>query len=66
MKNKNEFSELTDKEIDEEIKARKEMLPQLIGNLWPGVLWDEIKKLEKLKEDPFRRVRLLVNKQLEK
>ena len=62
MRNKEEFNNLTDEEIDEEIKARRNMINQLIGWLYPSILSGEIETLLELKKDPLRRTRVLLEK----
>jgi len=61
MKNKKEFNNLTDEEIDEEIKARKKMINQMVGWLYPSILSGEIETLLELKKDPLRRTRVLLD-----
>lgn len=39
--------ELTAERAREEIRAREESVPQLVGPLWPGVLRDEIAELKR-------------------
>ena len=64
MRNKEEFNNLIDEEIDEEIKARREMINQLVGWLYPSILNGEIETLFELKKDPLRRTRALVEQKL--
>lgn len=62
MKNKNEFNDLTDEEIDEEIEIRKGLINQMVGSLYPSILCGEIETLIELKDDPLRRTRVLLEK----
>ena len=49
MRNKNEFELLTPEQIDEEISLRVEMLKQLVGWLYTGIMEDEIYMLRSRK-----------------
>ena len=62
MRNKKEFNDLTDEEIDEEVATRKDLIGQMVGSLYPSILWNEIETLLELKEDPLRRTRVLLER----
>lgn len=49
MKNRDDWPALTIEEIDTEIQARLNMIPQLVGWLYPSVLEGEICDLRDLK-----------------
>ena len=66
MKSKEEWQDLTDEEIDKEIKIRYDLMSQMVGWLYPSIIGDEIGALHEIKGDPLRKTRSLVNKQLEK
>ena len=42
------FHLLTKEELVKEYKSRKDLLPKLIGDLYPQIIWDEMAELEKL------------------
>ena len=62
MRNKKEFNDLTDEEIDEEVATRKDLIGQMVGSLYPSILWNEIETLLELKKDGFRRTRIVLDK----
>ncbi len=66
MKNKNEFNDLTDEEIDIEIEVRRGLIKQMVGSLYPSILCGEIETLFELKNDPLRRTRSIVGKHIAK
>ena len=40
-----ELKNMTPEELLEKIKGHKELLSQLVGNLYPQIVWDEIIKM---------------------
>lgn len=60
MRNKKEFNNLTDEEINEEITIRKELIGQMVGSLYPSILCGEIETLLEYKKDQLRRTRVLL------
>ncbi len=40
------FSSLSFEDIEGEIKSRKKLLTQMVGSLYPSILYDEIAELE--------------------
>ncbi len=62
MKDRKEWNDLTDEEIDEEIATRRDLMKQMVGWLYPSILSDEIETLLELKEDALRRTRFLLEK----
>lgn len=45
------FEQLTDDEIEGNIKSREEVLPKLVGNLYPHVVNDELAVLRKIQSE---------------
>ena len=45
------FQQLTDDEIIENIKSREELLTQMVGNLYPGIVQDEITVLKEIQSE---------------
>lgn len=64
MKNKKEFNNLIDEEIDEEVATRIDLIGQMVGSLYPSILSSEIETLLELKKDPLRRTRVLLDLEL--
>lgn len=61
MKYRSEFENLTNEEIDQEIKEREEMMKQMVGSLYPSIMCGEIETLLEMKQDPLRLARVLID-----
>lgn len=45
------FEQLTDDEIEVNIKSREEVLPKMVGNLYPQIVIDEIAVLKEIQNE---------------
>ena len=46
-----EINKIKYDQIDEQIEIRKKLINQMVGNLYPQILRDEIDKLKEMKKD---------------
>ena len=51
MNDLNDINQTNLEEIEEQIKVRKELIDQMVGTLYPSILWGEIEKLEEWKQN---------------
>lgn len=49
MASPDQFGDLTAEEIDREIEVRRKLLLEMVGNLYPGVVADEMMRLRALR-----------------
>jgi len=42
---------LPTEEVNKQIEIRKHLISQMVGTLYPSILWDEIEKLEERLEE---------------
>lgn len=51
MKKLDEIDQINLEEIEEEIKTRRNLIDQMVGTLYPQILWGEIDKLKEWKKE---------------
>ena len=46
-----DIKDIKPEQIDDQIEVRKELIGEMVGNLYPAILQGEIDKLKKMRDD---------------
>lgn len=46
-----DIKDIKPEQIDEQIEIRKKLISEMVGSLYPAILWGEIDKLKKISDD---------------